>query len=58
MNDIRRSALLPYSAERVYALINDVEAYPQYMDGCVGAEILPTTILWKRGWTCRERVSA
>ena len=40
MNDIRRSALLPYSAERVYALTNDVEAYPQYMDGCVGAEIL------------------
>jgi ribosome-associated toxin RatA of RatAB toxin-antitoxin module len=40
MNEIRRSALLPYSAEAVYQLINDVEAYPQYMDGCVGAEIL------------------
>ena len=40
MNDIRRSALLPYSAERVYALINDVEAYPEYMDGCVGAQVL------------------
>ncbi len=40
MNDIRRSALLPYSAEAIYQLINDVEAYPQYMDGCVGAEIL------------------
>ena len=40
MNDIRRSALLPYSAELIYQLINDVEAYPQYMDGCVGAEVL------------------
>ncbi|MGB1905829.1 MAG: type II toxin-antitoxin system RatA family toxin [Spongiibacter sp.] len=40
MNDIRRSALLPYSAESLYRLINDVEAYPQYMDGCVGAEVL------------------
>lgn len=40
MNDIRRSALLPYSAESIYKLINDIEAYPLYMDGCVGAEIL------------------
>ena len=40
MNDIRRSALLPYSAELIYQLINDVEAYPEYMDGCVGAEVL------------------
>lgn len=43
MNEIRRSALLPYSAEAVFALINDVAAYPQYMDGCVGAEILLST---------------
>ena len=40
MNDIRRSALLPYSAESMYRLINDVEAYPLYMDGCVGAQVL------------------
>lgn len=40
MTEIRRSALLPYSSGIIYQLINDVEAYPQYMDGCVGAEIL------------------
>ena len=40
MNEIRRSALLPYPAADVFALINDVEAYPEYMDGCVGAEVL------------------
>ncbi|GAA4100587.1 type II toxin-antitoxin system RatA family toxin [Zhongshania borealis] len=40
MTEIRRSALLPYSASIIYQLINDVEAYPQYMDGCVGAEVL------------------
>ena len=40
MTRIKRSALLPYSAEQVYALVNDIESYPQYMDGCVGAEIL------------------
>ncbi|MFT6552661.1 MAG: ribosome-associated toxin RatA of RatAB toxin-antitoxin module [Zhongshania marina] len=43
MNEIRRSALLPYSADAIYQLINDVEAYPQYMEGCVGAEILAWT---------------
>jgi ribosome-associated toxin RatA of RatAB toxin-antitoxin module len=32
--------LLPYPVEKIFALINDVESYPQYMDGCVGAEIL------------------
>jgi ribosome-associated toxin RatA of RatAB toxin-antitoxin module len=40
MTEIRRSALLPYSASIIYQLINDIEAYPQYMDGCVGAEVL------------------
>ncbi|MFT4920753.1 MAG: ribosome-associated toxin RatA of RatAB toxin-antitoxin module [Zhongshania aliphaticivorans] len=40
MTEIRRSALLPYSSGIIYQLINDVEAYPQYMDGCVGAEVL------------------
>jgi ribosome-associated toxin RatA of RatAB toxin-antitoxin module len=37
---IQRSALLPYTAEQVYHLVDDIEAYPQFMDGCVGATIL------------------
>ena len=40
MTTIKRSALLPYPAERVYALVVDIESYPHYMDGCVGAVIL------------------
>ena len=40
MSSIDRSALLPFSAQQMYTLINDVEAYPDYMDGCVGAEVL------------------
>lgn len=40
MTTINRSVLLPYAIEDIYRLINEVEAYPQYMDGCVGAEIL------------------
>jgi ribosome-associated toxin RatA of RatAB toxin-antitoxin module len=40
MTSIHRSALLPYSASQVFALVNDVEAYPRFMDGCVGAEVI------------------
>jgi ribosome-associated toxin RatA of RatAB toxin-antitoxin module len=40
MTNIQRTALLPYPAERLFHLVNDIEAYPQYMEGCVGAQIL------------------
>lgn len=40
MTEITRSALLPYDAHDIYHLVNDIEAYPRYMDGCVGARIL------------------
>lgn len=40
MTSIERSALLPYSVDKIYQLINDVTAYPQFMDGCVGAELI------------------
>jgi ribosome-associated toxin RatA of RatAB toxin-antitoxin module len=42
MSIIDQSALLPYSAGQMFALVNDIEAYPEYMDGCIGAEILET----------------
>jgi ribosome-associated toxin RatA of RatAB toxin-antitoxin module len=29
-----------YSAQQMFDLVNDIEAYPQYMDGCVGAKVL------------------
>ena len=40
MTKINRSALLPYRSEVIFDLVNDIESYPEYMDGCVGAEIL------------------
>ena len=43
MTSIARNALLPYSQQQVYALVNDVATYPQYMDGCVGVEIISST---------------
>ena len=42
MTEINRSALLPYPADQIYRLINDIEAYPEYMDECVNAEIYVT----------------
>lgn len=37
---VERSALVNYSAQQMFDLINDIEAYPQFMDGCTGAKIL------------------
>lgn len=37
---VNRSALVNYSAQQMFDLVNDIEAYPDYMDGCVGAKIL------------------
>ena len=38
--EINRSALLLYPASTLFALVNDIESYPSYMDGCVGADVL------------------
>ncbi len=40
MTVIQRSALLPCTAPQVCAWVDDFEACPQLMDGCVGAEVL------------------
>lgn len=40
MPRISRSALLPYSAAQIFALVDDFAAYPAYMKGCIAAEEL------------------
>lgn len=40
MITIHRHALLPYRDQQLFELVNDVESYPEYMDGCVGARVL------------------
>jgi ribosome-associated toxin RatA of RatAB toxin-antitoxin module len=40
MRDVRRSALLPYSAQQVYGLVADVERYPEFLPWCTGARIV------------------
>ncbi len=40
MTDIRRSALVPYSAHEMFVLVADIAAYPQFLPWCGGARIL------------------
>lgn len=35
-----RSALLPYSAENMYEIVADIEAYPGFLNWCTAAEIV------------------
>ncbi len=37
---IERTALVEFTPAQMFELVNDIEAYPQFMDGCVGSEIL------------------
>lgn len=36
---LNRSALVLHSDEQMYRLVNDVAAYPEYMEGCAGSEV-------------------
>lgn len=38
MPTIRKSALVPYSAEQMYRLVNDIGSYPEFLPWCGGAE--------------------
>jgi len=37
---INRSALVPFSAEKMYNLVNDVDKYPEFLPWCSDAKIL------------------
>ena len=39
MRKVNRSALVPYSAAQMYALVKDVEAYPSFLPWCRDAEV-------------------
>ena len=44
MHRISRSALVPYTAAQMYALVEDVESYPQFLPWCSDA-----TLHWREG---------
>ncbi len=35
MTRVQRSALMPYSAAKIYRMVNDVDAYPEFIPWCV-----------------------
>ena len=37
---VAKSAGVPYSAEKMYALVNHIEAYPEFLPWCTDAQIL------------------
>lgn len=39
MRRVNRSSLVTYSADQMFDLVNDVEAYPQFLPGCTGASV-------------------
>lgn len=40
MPHITRFALVPYSAEQMFALVNDISAYPEFIPGCTAIRVL------------------
>lgn len=40
MAQINRSALVMFSAEQMYSLVNDVASYPKFLPGCVDSRVV------------------
>ena len=40
MTTIARSALVMYSAEQMFNLVNDIKRYPEFLQGCQAADVL------------------
>ncbi|HQT42767.1 MAG TPA: SRPBCC family protein, partial [Halothiobacillus sp.] len=40
MTTISRQIQVPYNAAQMYALVNDVAAYPQFLPWCESAKVL------------------
>ncbi len=43
MREVTRSALVPYSAEQMFALVEDIERYPDFVPWIASAERLEST---------------
>ena len=40
MPQINRSALVPFSVEKMYKLVNDVDSYSEFLPGCTGSRVI------------------
>lgn len=39
MGSVHKTATVPYSAEEMYSLVNDVASYPEFLPWCAGSEV-------------------
>jgi len=42
MQSVHRSVLVPFSAARMFALVDDIGRYPEFLPWCGGAQVLET----------------
>ncbi len=49
MQTVEREALVPYSAEAMYALVKDVARYPEFLSWCTATEVLEESEQGMRG---------
>ncbi|MDH4181741.1 MAG: ubiquinone-binding protein, partial [Betaproteobacteria bacterium] len=40
MREMHRSALVPYSAEQMFDLVEGVEHYPEFLPWCTGTRLI------------------
>lgn len=43
MRQVHKNALVPYSAASMYALVNDVARYPEFLPWCRGSQVLDSS---------------
>ena len=43
MKTIKRQALLPYSAQQMFELVDDINKYPEFLPNCAGAREIERT---------------
>lgn len=48
MARIQRSAVVPYTPEQMFDLVNDIEAYPEFLPWCRSARVLGSGDDWIR----------
>ena len=41
MASIRKTALVPFTCERMFDLVSNVDAYPQFLPWCSGSQVTP-----------------
>ncbi|CAM2846643.1 SRPBCC family protein [Vibrio neptunius] len=43
MKQVSRSALVSFSAEQMFKLVNDVASYPEFLPGCSGSRVIESS---------------